>query len=155
MRISGNYTVLKLDKGKLTKALDEAIKVQMRQAMIAFLDAAIVRVPVLTGMSRGGFVKLARYLGRSGVSIPGAKPKPSRNPGKGFIQSELDDSNFNYPSYNLSYSISVFQFNFHDPDNWRATAAGRRALESYIDKKFKFPRITDYMSRTTVEFSSG
>lgn len=154
MRITGSFTVLKLDKDRLTKAVDEKIQVEMRQALRAFLDAAVKRVPVLTGMSRGGFVRLAQYLGRSGVSIPGARPKPSRNPGRGFAQSELDDSGFKYPTYNLNYSIHVFQFNFHDPDNWRATAAGRKALERYIEKNFasKLPKVTDYITRTTVEF---
>lgn len=156
MKFNASFTVLKIDKDRLTKALDEKIKIEMRQAMRAFLDAAIKRVPILTGMSRGGFVRLGQYLGKQ-VPIPGAQPKPSRNAGRGFVQSELDESNFKYPVYDLAYRINVFQYNFHDPDNWRATAAGRKAMERYIEKNFaaKLPKITDYITRTTVEFSSG
>jgi hypothetical protein len=156
MKITIGYDVLKIDKGKLTQTLDNAIRVQMRKGMKEYLAAAIVRVPVLTGMARGGFIPLGRWL-RVRVDIPGARPKPSRNADIGASLAELDLSGFEYPNYNISYSINIVHFNINDPDNWRASAAGRKALEKYMQKEMPkaLPKIQDFINRTSVSYVFG
>ena len=157
MRLTGKLQIIEIDNAKLTKALDEKIKIEIRQGLRAFLDAAIKKVPVLTGMARGGYIPLARYLGRSGVTTPGAKPKPSRNKDKGADLAEIDDSELKFPDYTIKYNIDIIHFNIHDPDNWRSVAAGRKALEKYFDKNLvkQLPKLRDFTTRTTVEFGNG
>lgn len=68
MRIFATVDVLKFESKRYTAAMHAAIDKRMKMAALAFVRAAIVRIPVDTGMAAGSFLHLGRYLGRIGLA---------------------------------------------------------------------------------------
>jgi hypothetical protein len=64
MRVSATLDLLKFDSKGYTKELHASIARQMRVAALAFVRAALSRIPVDTGMAAGSFLLLGRYLRR-------------------------------------------------------------------------------------------
>lgn len=69
MRFYATVDVLKFDARTYSKAFHDAIDRQMKAAARAFVRAAVLRIPVDTGMAAGSFLNLGRYLKR--IGIPG------------------------------------------------------------------------------------
>lgn len=70
MRFNATVDVLKFDSRGYTKAFHLSIERQMKAAARAFVRAAVLRIPVDTGMAAGSFLHLGRYLKR--IGIPGS-----------------------------------------------------------------------------------
>jgi len=64
MRVNASLDLLKFDSKGYTKELHASIARQMRVAALAFVRAALTRIPVDTGMAAGSFLLLGRYLRR-------------------------------------------------------------------------------------------
>ena len=172
--------LLKLKKQKLTKSLEKQLSTQIRQALRAFLRAAIPRIPVDTGESRGSLLHLGRLLN---VKVP-IKPRRSRQVtirGKtytidntellktknkdtgaaktiinGRLTSNLTKENLfkiGKVSFNFTYSTRIVQIHIHE-DKWQAMVHGRAAYIQYITEvapdKINIDLI-DYIEEETYE----
>lgn len=73
MRVHITADLLKFDSKAYTADLHAAINRQMRLAALAFVRAALLRIPVDTGMAAGSFLHLGRYFRRIGLSDPGVE----------------------------------------------------------------------------------
>jgi hypothetical protein len=83
--------LLKYNK-KVEKKIKKIMEVQMRQAIRAFIRAAVPRIPVDTGMSRGSLMHLGRLL-RVRVPIRAKKSRVVTVRGKRY---KLDNSELRY-----------------------------------------------------------
>lgn len=69
-QFTGKFEILKIDNRSFTKEMQERAKRLMREAAIAFLDAATSRIPKRTSFARGTFDNLADALGVKGKEGP-------------------------------------------------------------------------------------
>lgn len=69
-RFVGKFSVIRIDKDKFTKDLQDRAKRLMKEAAIAFLIASTQRIPIRTGFLRGAFSNLEEALKRKGAEGP-------------------------------------------------------------------------------------
>ena len=79
MRFYATVDVLKFDARTYSKAFHASIDRQMKSAARAFVRAAVLRIPVDTGMAAGSFLNLGRYLKRIGLPGGGVQGYVSLN----------------------------------------------------------------------------
>lgn len=173
-RIYGTVDILNFDDKGYTKAVREAMEVQFRQAARAFVRAAIVRIPVQTGMAKGAFLNIGRYL-RVAVPIsPTRFFQKYKLPGGGYIPKNAEsgallttqpENMITWKDTRLSFEIDseIFHLTLQDligynspTSPWGAFLAGRVAfLEEMRNLKNRLPKIKSYTTRTTVSFGRG
>ncbi len=67
MRIEGKVDVLKFDMESYSKTFKKEFEIHTKQAARAFVLAAIPAIPVQTGMARGSYLNVGRFLN---INIP-------------------------------------------------------------------------------------
>lgn len=161
----GEFAELGINITGLTKALEEGIAVQIRQAMREFIREVIKKVPVYTGMSRGALKPIGRFLR---VQIPikpdaGAKRHPEKTVAKGEQRGGFVfyDRGLNQ-SATVKISVTHYLINefYNNPGNlplrhptpWGSFEAGRKAFRAYLKANLvkKVPRITNFVAKTRV-----
>ena len=169
MRIRGTIDVLKFDSKGYNAALRKAIEVQFRQAARAFIRAAVPLIPVETGMARGSFLNIGRYL-RVAIPInptkfrqryyPGGLPK---TPQAGANLSTPVSEIFNWDGDKLVFTFQsdVLHLSLEDQIGvrsptapWKAFDAGRDAFMSTLSG-MKLPNVKSYITKTTITFGRG
>ena len=137
------------------RALDFAISDQMVESSRAFLRAALVRVPVDSGMSRGSFLNLGRVINqavpirprRTGLTYYGP-PRLPKTPASGALLSSKEEDLFvsDGRTHSFNFSSLVKQFLLHDP-TWGATQAGLSAFIADFNKNLpsKIPPISKFI----------
>ncbi len=78
-RVHITADLLKFDSKGYSKDLHAAISLQMKRAALAFVRAALLRIPVDTGMAAGSFLHLGRYLKRIGLDDAGVQAYVNAN----------------------------------------------------------------------------
>ena len=175
LKFKGHFEKLSIDERRLRKDFGAALLTQVKQASREFLRAVIDKVPVHTGMSRGGLRPLGRLL-RMSIPIDPLVRSKDKSPAKGDIRSlaDLDDSDPFRPSIKLNIDIAHYQENelqttkrvfsgdgvlrpgtarLKNPVPWKSFEAGRKAFREYLRNNLKrrLPKIKDFVVRTRVE----
>lgn len=169
MRIYGTIDVLKFDSKGYSAALKKAIEVQFRQAARAFIRAAVPLIPVDTGMARGSFLNIGRFL-KVAVPInplrrgqryyPGGLPK---TPQAGANLSTPITEIFTWDGDKLAFTFQskVLHLTLEDHIGvrsptapWKAFDAGRDAFMSTLHG-MKLPKVKSYVVKTTITFGRG
>lgn len=164
----------KLDPKLAQKLINQGAEVQMRNAVRAFIRAAVQKIPVQTGMARGSFLHLGRIL-RVNVPInPTKTGKYYHAPAKGrYKTKELGARLTTFGGNTLGTVVSVegnklnfaidtriFHLTLNDlvgssgTGPWGAFEAGRLAFINYLEKHGpdRMPDLVDYtvVSRLSV-----
>lgn len=172
MRIYGTVDVLNFDAAGYTRAVREAIEAEFRQAARAFIRAAIPRVPVQTGMARGSFLNVGRFL-RVAVPItptrfnqryypPGGGSIP-KTPESGAALSTRPESMIKRQGNRVTFTFQtgVFHYTLEDAIGvrsgpWGSFAAGRAAFTARIrNLRTRLPKIGAFVTRTSITFGRG
>lgn len=174
-RIYGTLDVLKFDNVGYTKAARKALEVQFRRAARAFVRAAIPKIPVQTGMAKGSFLNLGRYL-RIAIPIsptkfnqkyyPPGKGRPiPKTPESGAALSTPAQQTIKWVGNRLLFEFqsSVFHLTLEDligvrspTSPWGSFAAGRTAfLQEMRNLKDRLPSIKSYITKTTITYGRG
>lgn len=176
----GHFTKLQFDKVKFGATAAKKAEVLNRNAAREWLRAVYIKVPVWTGMARGG-LKYAK--GRSGasagqtlsaylrVAIPigpertwdgrELERRPDKTPEKGGAQSQYTLTEAN-GKYGFSFSTEIVHFIVNDiypglPPSysrpWQAIQAGNDAYSDFVKNNIHevFPKLSDYILKTRVE----
>lgn len=147
-------------------AFFKALEDQLKKAMVEFLLAAIPLVPVYTGMARGTFRPLGRFLN---VQIPidpvpgalSAHPTMGADAGEAFGQDfEFGTSEHGKPFVRFNIDLEYFKINeltpgpawLKHPGPWHSFEAGRKAFREYLRNNLtiNMPRIGKFVVRTRV-----
>lgn len=183
-RFYGTIDTLEFDSAGYTRAMREALEVQFRQAARAFVRAAILKIPVETGMARGSFKDIGRFLNvqipinptRSGKYYPpnGGAPIP-KTPEAGAALStppdqiiKWDDANriaFEFESQVFHYTLQEFFRPINSATGqpvgsptapWQSMIAGRVAFRNEMRSlRKRLPKIKSFMTRTSITFGNG
>lgn len=142
---------------EFSEALREAVAVQTRQATREWLRAVVQRVPVYTGMARGSFLPLSRFLR---VAVP-INPVAQRNYGNPESGAAMSSYRFYWrrQTYTFTFNTEVPHYLINEinvglgspplrhPTPWHSLDAGKIAFFNYLESnlKEKVPRILDYI----------
>ena len=152
----GRFQPIKFDGRKMTKAIRAEVEKVMKEATAEFIEAAIVAIPVFTGLSRGSFLNLVDWVSsqrRVDLDInpePGAKRYPDKTPEKGANLSFFEFKNEGHHIY-VSFSPGEFHYKWNEfaavewfPFNpssnigpWHSLELGRGAYKDYLRKHLK------------------
>lgn len=164
IKLKLTMTAPKFEAGKYTLALERELFVQMKQAARAFLEAAIVHVPIDTGQARGTFLPLGRFLNRV-VPIEGNTPKPNKNPETGASNKNKQVFQFVADAKGQYFEIDskLFYFWFNDfytnelrGTPWKSLEEGRKAFLLYMKNvaPSRLPRLKHFITRESVNYNS-
>lgn len=159
IRLKGSFTTLTLDPQRFTKTLDKTMEVQMRGAAKAWLLATVVKIPTWTGMSRGSFKPLAKFLRTSFVIRQYEFGRPGMNPDTGAASSSYEFGKKG-TTYFFKFTEGVQHLVINDEHNvkppihlidpgpYHAFAAGESAFQDYVNGYMKdaFPRVEDILN---------
>lgn len=156
------------DRGRYTRALREVVEREFRNALYAFLEAAERRIPVDTGQARGSLQPIAEYAGyvlELSMARPTSRKGPNTRPGTLRL-------NFDWPSMSVSFRVDIDYFEMYErtgtfphsrtgrPINvptapWRTLYYGREAFKDHLRRHLKenIPRVTEFFTRTSIEYS--
>ena len=185
MRFFGTIKIPKLDEAAYSKSLHEEIKRQFRKAALAYLRAATAsdRIPVDTGMARGSFLNLAKFL-RTTLSIvpkrtkkkngevlqyyhrPGSRGQ-DKTPQLAQQYSTAPEKILKENGSRLAfvYNVRVYHFELNDGFGdqfaginanapWGATEAGKEEFIRVM-RLLKVPKVKKFMVKTTISVGSG
>lgn len=173
-RFQGHLQHIFVDGKKFTKTFDDAAKVLIRQAAREWLRAAVLNVPVWTGMARGSLAfargpggNLSRFLN---VAVPinpvSATPRwySQRIP-------KTPESGGRFAIYNFTSGNSRYGFTFRSDvihfiinefftirpvsrtSPWKSMEAGAEAFRTYMKNHVgNLPRIESSMIRIQIPF---
>lgn len=169
-RIYGTVDVLNFDAAGYTRAVTAAIEAEFRQAARAFIRAAIPRIPVQTGMAKGSFLNVGRFL-RVAVPIaptrfnqryypPGGGNSIPKTPESGAALSTQPNEMITRVGnrFVFEFSSRVFHLTLEDligvhSGPWGAFAAGRAAfMQRMRQLRTRLPRIGEYVTRTSITY---
>jgi len=160
LKFRGRFSFPKFDKAKYSNTLEEACKVQMRQAARAWLRAAFPHVPVWTGMARGSFLPLRDALGNVAVPITPTEFRPGMGPqagrALGSFRFERRGTRFlfhfetkvpHFVENDQNPAPPGLQARLKHPTPWHSFQAGDAAFTKYLEESLadKLPRIKDYI----------
>jgi hypothetical protein len=157
----------------MSKTLKETLSRQIRQALRAFLRAAIPRIPVDTGESRGSLLHLSRLLRVKNTikprrfrtvtvdgkqyTIDNTELLKTKNKDTGAAQTFVNGRrssnltknnmfNVNKTTFNFKFKTDILQIDIHD-DKWGAFKAGRSAFIEYLEEvaPTKMPSIINFI----------
>ena len=177
MRFHGTVKTLGFDANGYTVAMKKQLEIAYRKAAAEFLRAAIPLVPVDTGMARGSFLNIGRFLR---VAVP-ISPKPRKtaklyyhrgafspgermNPELGASYSTKVEDLFKWKANKLSFQFNtrVYHYNLLDAigvrgqEPWNSFSEGQKAfIESLSGLSKRLPKITDFIILTNVTFGQG
>lgn len=190
MRFSGHVNIPTLDIQALTDKQKEVLDGFMRQAARAYVRAAISKIPIQTGMARGSYLNIGRFL-KVAIPLTGASNYRIRNrrgksykeknfwyypPGTGRRLPKTPETGAKLTAFKLglvpkadgfahefTINSKVFHLTLEDQIGvksptapWHSTQAGREAWLAYMrGLKKRMPKITDFISMTTISFGRG
>lgn len=155
-------------KEKALKSIREKVRTQIRQAARAFLRAAMIRVPVQSGMAKGSFIPLATLL-KVALPINPTIRRPAKYLGGDLKSPELGASLATNPNeifveagdtFTFNYSNDVYHYLLNELTNggsktapWLSFETGEAAFDEYIEKNFedKLPNLLNFMKITTIK----
>lgn len=173
-RLYGTVTVPKFDAVGYTKAVKESIEIQFRKAAAKFVRAAIAGVPVQTGMAKGSFLNIGRFL-RVAIPIspskrnqwyypPGGGGRIPKTPQQGAALSTQPADAFKWNGNRLSFEFETGVFHYtlndligiHGPP-WGTFAAGRDAFiaEMSLGLRTRLPNIGSFITLTSITYGRG
>lgn len=173
LKVSGSVDVLDFDAAAYTKAVNEKIAAEFRQAARAFIRAALPRVPVDSGMARGSFLNVGRFLRvavpitprRTGLKYyPGGGKKPilkTAEAGAKLATRGEDVVKVLRGRVTFTFQTKVFHYLLEDQFGvrsgpWGSFEAGRAAfIESVRTLKDRLPSIKGFITKTTITFGDG
>ncbi len=161
--------ILKFKHTKYTKNVKRITEIQFRQAARAFLRAAIPLVPVQTGMARGSFLNIAKFLNVQLVINPtkfGQKYYAGGTPIAKTKQTGASLTTFSIPGrkskkkLEFRFNSKVFHYGLEDtlgvrsPSSpWNSMKIGMIAFNevmSKLTKRSDYPKVADFISTTTI-----
>lgn len=193
MRINVKITIPQIDVEAFTKAQHEAVEIHVRNCARAFVRAALEKVPVDTGMARGSFLNIGRFLrihipikgkktrlryrnGRTWVERkrwyypPNGGPKIPKTPESGAALTAFEFKRVGN-TYQFIINSKVFHYTLQDEfavstrsgerggspsAPWQSMRAGREAWFAEMKNlKKKVPKITDFVTETTISLGPG
>lgn len=165
IQIDMTVETLEFDFQTFNEKLLEAIGKQMRNAARAFVRAAIRNVPVWSGMSRGTYLPLGRFL-RVAIPInPRAGVLDKRDVGERLTMYSAQDSfvrNGNVFSFRFGHFVKHYMYQefFRGPSQtspWKSYAAGRAAFLRYWEDIGinRLPTIYEFMIVSTVQVTGN
>lgn len=154
------FDQLQLQLDQYSQAVNVAIQSQMKEALRAFLRAALTRIPVYSGDAQRSLLPIGRFVDENIPidPVPGAHGhiKP---PGEPLFKFSND---FLHPKITFSPNLLHFKINeFYDVSSsiplksevpWHALEAGRRAYREYLRANLRkaVPSIKKFIVRTRV-----
>lgn len=174
-RLYGTVDILTFDSKGYTATLRKGLEVQFRQAARAFIRAAIPLIPVQTGMARGSFLNIGRYLR---VAVPinptkfnqqyfpprGGDPIP-KTPESGAALSTSPDQIIRWEGDRISFEFQsgVFHLTLEDligvrspTAPWHSFITGRLAFHNELrNLRNRLPKIKSFVTRTSITFGRG
>jgi hypothetical protein len=160
---------LKFNKEAYSKALDEVLDIQIRQAARAWLRAVYPLVPVWTGESRGSLIPLGQYLR---IAIPIVRNPSADRHGYSWRNEAhgIPKGHFNFEHLKtlvrFSFSTDVKQYIINEESNpnppihlihsapWKSFEAGREAFFAYLRENLskKLPQLKKYVEFYDLEY---
>ncbi len=163
-RTRSSFVKLRIDGTGYLKKVDAAARKIFYEAAALFLRAAVPKIPVYTGMSRGSLVPLANFLKSKGVKTSISIPiSPSKDRLAKYLilkgqneQAGKARSDFSFEDvggrFKFVFNASVEHYKFNDRQAsrlpgvtsapWHSFDAGAEAANEYIAKNLKtIPRI--------------
>lgn len=157
-----------------TKTLKKSIRVSMNKAARAFIRAAIVNVPIQSGMSRGTFLNLGKLL-RVAIPIPGTVgglryygPNARgqiKSPALGASLSSDATEIFRQDgtAFHFHYGNDVIHYNVNDffghipSAPWLSYERGAEAFEVELKRRLtiSIPKLKSFVIVTKVTSSEG
>lgn len=172
MRISGSIDILELEVEQYTKSVRKAVEVHTRNAVRKFMRAAIPRIPVDTGMARGSFLNLGRFL-RVEVPInpvsfdkkyyykPAYGSPKNKETGASISTDPEDAFYWKGGKFWFAFNSQVFHLKLEDEIGvhsgpWNSFRAGRIAYLIEMRKiKQRLPNIKGFFIKTTVSWGKN
>jgi len=165
-RFFGKIDKIELVKGKLTKKIEEALAVGMRNAAREFVRAVLINIPVQTGEAAGALIPLGRML-RVAIPIRPTRSQAGKNPSTGAEKSSYKFVS-KYPKFTFEFEAGVIHYTLNEfglgvgpygPDKkqppWNTFGAGKAAFLAYLErnKLLSDPKIIeDSTVRTSITF---
>lgn len=178
-RLYGTVIVPKFDAIGYTNAVKKSIEIQFRKAAAAFVRAAIDPskgggVPVQTGMAKGSFLNIGRFL-RVAVPIsprkrnqwyypPNGGARIPKTPQTGAALSTQPADAFKWNNNRLSFEFEtgVFHYTLNDligihRSPWGTFAAGREAFIREMSEglRQRLPNIGSFITLTSITYGRG
>lgn len=173
-RLYGTVDVLDFDAKGYSAAVRKSMEIQFRHAARAFLRAAVPHVPVQTGMARGSFLHIGRYLNVAVPINPIRFNKTYEMPGGGKIPktpesgASLSTSPQNLIKWRdnrlvFEFESNVFHYTLEDifglkspTAPWESIKKGRIAFMEELRKlRTRLPKLGGYITRTSITFGRG
>lgn len=170
MRLYGTIDLLEFDSTGYTAAVNRAIEAEFRQAAREFIRAAYPLVPVQSGMARGSFLNIGRFL-RVAVPIaprrfnqryypPGGGASIPKTPESGASLSTPPNQIIRRDGNRVIFEFNtrVFHYTLEDligvrSGPWGSFAAGRAAFMTRMrNLRNRLPNIGSYITRTTITY---
>lgn len=183
--ISIKAKLFEFDEEAFKSARAEAVRIHIRQCARAFVRAAITKIPVQTGMAKGSFLNIGRFL-KVNIPLNGKSSKRQRYrkgrtwtekniwyyPPTGSRLPKTPESGanltaFSFPAasgkFGFIINSKVFHYTLQDefggrsPSSpWESMRAGREAWREEMKKiKKRLPKITDYLLESTISLGAG
>ena len=176
-RLFGTFIFYDVDVQKARKTIEKVGELQLRSAARAFVKAAIVKVPVDTGMARGSFLNIGRFL-KIAIPIPKRRTRHKdgspilyyHRPGsKGIPKTPEAGANLSVYSFkklgpgkmNFEFQSKVLHYVLEDrigihSQRWGSFEAGRNAfIKELRNLKKRLPRVEAFLLKTTISFGRG
>lgn len=170
-RFSAKIDLLKVNKDELSSDVRKEIVNSIRRAARRFLIAAIVKVPIKTGMARGTFLNLGRALNVSVAISPvdhrrlihrqAGYPAVEKRPESGTIFATVTVPSSESSPLIFNVEVTLNYFNIEEfvglrskSAPWRSFEEGQRAFLEEI-KTIQLPNFESYLIKTTVSIDAG
>ncbi len=165
-------SLLQFDVAKFTEKLKEVIRQRMRVAARAFVRAALLRVPVQSGMARGSFLNIGRLLrvaipispthtGEFSYEYGGKQLKTAElgaslaTPAEQMFTENGQSFSFKFEPGVIHYAINEFYGRIPNAP-WLSLEQGRAAFLEEMGNLPKFvPKIKDYLIKQTLQGGPG
>lgn len=165
--------MLELDVTAYNDALAKALRAHVIKAARAFVRVAASRIPVDTGMARGSFLNIGRFLNefvtinpksfnkkyygpRGGTAIP-------KTPESGAALTTSPDQMIQISGNRVTFQIEsrVFHLTLEDEIGVRSPRAPwesfRRGREAFMEvmRQFRAPNLKSFVTKTTISYGRG
>lgn len=166
-KFTGRFHNFKIDVKRWSAACDEKMMELLKEAMREYLTAAILKVPVFTGMARGSLRPIGRFVN---MEIPiSPDPRASEYPEKTIWKGEERGQNFSFVMNNgrviVHWSTEVEHFITNEfnnmegkfplrhPTPWESRVAGREAYRTFLREELqkRVPEVLKFVVRTEIK----
>ena len=144
-RFYGKFDKIELVKEKLTKNVEAALGVALREAAREFVRAVLIEIPVQTGEAAGSLIPIGRLL-RVAIPITPTRFQSGKNPSTGAAKSNYKLI-AKYPKFVFEFEAGVIHYTLNEfglgvgpygPDKkqppWKTFEKGRDAFLAFLER---------------------